>query len=177
MTHTDPADRHAALQLLRELGAPQRLVRHGEIVSEVAALISDMMSRHGVEHDAALVVVGAVLHDAGKVIHPEELVGPGGEDGAAGERLLLHHGLSARLARVCRTHGSWDLGDIELEDLLVALADHLWKGERGDEIERLIVERVAPRLRITRWEAFLRLDPVFEEIAADGPARLARASR
>lgn len=174
-TSKDPRSLVEALNLLRSLGAPPRLVLHGEIVSEVAAAISHTTTRLGVTHDELFVVVGAALHDAGKIAHPEELTGTGREHEPAGEQLLLQHGLSPRLAKVCRTHGSWDQEAVSLEELLIAMADHLWKGTRGEQIERLVIDHVATRLGLDRWETFLRLDPVFEQIAADAPSRLARA--
>lgn len=175
MNSNDPSSAQAALALLRSLGAPQRLVMHGEIVSEVATHISCDLSKLGVEHDTALVVAGAALHDIGKIIYSEELYHPGREHEAAGERLLLDNGLSATLARVCRAHGKWDEAATSLEELLIAVADHLWKGTRCEQLEMLIIAEVSKRLLIDRWDAFLRLDPVFERIAAGGVERLARA--
>ena len=64
MALPEPASRAEALDLLRALGASHRLIRHGEIVSEVANEISNALARLGVASDQVLVVVGAALHDS-----------------------------------------------------------------------------------------------------------------
>src|SRR5688500_3013462 len=81
---SDLKTREAALMLLASLGAPRRLMIHAEIVSEVAAVLSRTLHALGVHHDADLVAVGAVIHDAGKIKHPEELAQPGREHETAG---------------------------------------------------------------------------------------------
>jgi HD domain len=173
--HTDPTSKDAAIDLLRALGAPSRLQQHGEIVAEVAFQLSDALSSAGIEHDGQMVLVGAALHDAGKIIHPEELDLPGHEHEAAGERLLLDHGISPRLARVCRTHGAWDDAELSLEELLISLADHLWKGTREPRPEAAIIATASAQVGIEEWEMLLKLDTEFERIAARGTARLAEA--
>jgi hypothetical protein len=171
----DPKSVSAALDFLRSLGAPPRLIRHSEIVAEVAVQISSGLTRLDVKHDEAFIAVAAALHDAGKIVHREELTGPGRLHESAGEKYLLSHDISPRLARVCRTHGSWNGAHVTLEEHLIALADHIWKGTRGEQIEKLIVEDVAARLCVDGWEALLMLDPELEKIAAAGSERLARA--
>lgn len=116
----------------------------------------------------------AVLHDAGKIVRPEELVGSGSAHEAAGERLLLAHGVPAELAHCCRSHAAWRELECSLDELLVALADTLWKGAREPELELVVIDRVAKQLGKDRWGVFVHLDTAFEEIAADGTARLAR---
>lgn len=170
-----PTSRDEAITLLRLLGAKPRLIRHGEIVSEIAEQLSRVMSCHGIEHDGTLVMVGAALHDAGKVVHPEELEQPGRQHETAGERLLLERGVSPTLARCCRTHGSWDAEGVSFEEMMIALADHIWKGSRSERLELFVVDEVARRLGIERWDAFLIVDPEIETIADSGAARLAQA--
>ena len=65
---------------------------------------------------------------------------------------------------------------IEIEDLLVALADKLWKGKRDDELERLVAEAIARDTEREAWDVVSALDSICEEIAAEGPARLARSA-
>ena len=175
MPPSDPSSREEALHLLRALGAKPRLVLHGATVSEVAVEVSTLLTRLGVKIDEVLVVTGAVLHDAGKIIHPEELDGPGRRHEDAGERLLQAHGVSPRLARVCRTHGAWDGPEVTLEEQIVALGDNLWCGRRTERLESLVGEAVSSQLGLDRWEAFLKLDPEYERIAAGASDRLARA--
>ena len=64
---------------------------------------------------------------------------------------------------------------VSLEELLVALADKLWKGVRKLELEERVIDRVAASLKTDRWDAFVELDNLFETIAADGTARLERS--
>jgi hypothetical protein len=170
-----PSSVEAAINLLRSLGAPPRLIRHGEIVASVAGLLSDVIADLGVAHDAKQVEIGAALHDAGKIINLNELDGPGSKHEADGEKLLLKHGVSPQIARFCRTHGLVSDPTLMLEDHLVIAADHLWKGKRSNPIESSITNAVAGRLQIEVWEAFLFLDPFFEQIAAGADERLAKS--
>lgn len=162
-----------ALTLLRDIGAPARLVRHVMLVGEAADALLGTFARHGVPLDEAFVRIGVVLHDVGKVIYQEELSRAGSAHEPAGERLLLDRGVSARLARVCRSHAQWQSLDASLEELIIALADKLWKGVRVPALEELVIERAA--LNRDKWDLFIPLDAAFEEIAAGGDNRLARS--
>jgi hypothetical protein len=161
--------------LLRALGAPERLSQHARLVGEAAAELLDGLAAAGVECDRVFVACGAALHDAGKVAVPRELSEPGSEHEAAGERLLLNRGVPAGLARVCRSHARWDAPGCTFEELVIALADKLWKGSRCEGLELAVIDAAAARLGKQRWEVFVALDEVFESVAADGPRRLARA--
>jgi hypothetical protein len=163
-----------ALILLKDAGAPSRLLRHAEVVAEVAAEVADAVAALGVGLDRGEVVVGAALHDAGKIVCPGELTGPGREHEAEGEALLLERGVSPRLARFCRTHGLPPGEMPVLEDLVVAVADKLWRGVRNEAAELALVDAVARRIGTDRWDVFTPLDDRFERIAAGGEARLAR---
>jgi hypothetical protein len=61
-----------------------------------------------------------------------------------------------------------------VEELLVALADKLWKGVGRQDLETRVVEAVARSVDKDRWELFIDLDSCFEVIAADGISRLKR---
>jgi len=65
--------------------------------------------------------------------------------------------------------------EVSLEELLVALADKLWKGVRHAELERRVIDGVAGRLGSGFWDVFLELDTTLEEIAAGGAERLERS--
>jgi hypothetical protein len=65
--------------------------------------------------------------------------------------------------------------DCSLEELLVALADKLWKGARHEKLERRVIEGVAGKFGKGVWDVFVELDTGFEEIAAGGAARLERS--
>ncbi len=165
-----------ASELLRRLGASPWLVRHHELVVEVASELLDGLSDHfDLDLDAELVLMGAALHDSGKILHPDEMSEPGHEHEAAGEALLIEHGVSADVARFCKTHGLRSDAKIELEDLLVALADKLWKGKRSQELEEATIELMTTRAGSQPWEAFNVADALFEAIANKGTDRLARS--
>ena len=89
--------------------------------------------------------------------------------------MLLDHGVPATIAKFCVTHASWDAPSVTLEDLLVALADKLWKGKRIDDLEQRAAQLIARTTKRESWEIFDLLDTICEAIAADGPARLARS--
>jgi hypothetical protein len=160
---------------LRTLGAPDRLIQHARLVGEVATELLDGLGAAGVECDRDFVACGAALHDAGKIAVPQELTEPGSAHEAAGELLLLGRGVPARLARVCRSHARWDEPGCSFEELVIALADKLWKGSRCEELELAVIDAAAARLGKKRGDVFLGLDEIFERVAASGPGRLARA--
>ena len=160
--------------VLASLGAPARLVTHGRLVSEAAAQLLDVLAEARVVVDTSWVLAGAVLHDAGKSLYPGELDGPGHSHEAAGEELLLRHGVAAHVARCCRSHAAWR-DAATLEELLVALADKLWKGVRVLELERLVIDRLTAASGAPAWDAFVRFDSAFEEIASGSGDRLARS--
>ncbi|MBL8944276.1 MAG: HD domain-containing protein, partial [Myxococcales bacterium] len=154
---------------------PPRLIRHGELVGEAADLLLARLRGLGVRVDGELVRLGAVLHDAGKVLHPLEFEQPGAEHEPAGEALLLEHGVSPAVARMCLSHARWSSMAVSLEELLVALADKLWKGARKPDLEQRVIDRVADAVGRARWDVFVELDTLFEEVAADGSKRLERS--
>lgn len=171
-----PSTSTEALDLLRDLGAPARLLRHAELVGEAAEGLLTALGAQGVAVHRGLVQVGAVLHDAGKILHPEELHASGDRHEAAGERLLRERGLPPEIARVCRSHAQWAALSPSFEELLVALADKLWKGVRHPELEDRVITEAAARRGVPKWDLFIALDGAFEAIAADGDARLARSA-
>lgn len=167
-----PEEAHA---LLRELGAPERLLTHARLVGEAAEALIVRLGALRVPLDVRLVRFGAALHDAGKVLHPAELGGAGGRHELDGEQLLLAHGVDPAIARCCRSHARWTEMDCTLEELVVALADKLWKGARVAPLEERVIDQVADQLGVGRWDVFVALDTAFEEIAAGGAERLARS--
>jgi putative nucleotidyltransferase with HDIG domain len=111
----------AARALLVRLNAPPKLQRHAELVLEAAEALLAALDDSTL--DAELVRAGAMLHDAGKTVHTSELEVSGSQHEPAGEKLLLEHGVEARIARCCVTHAKWTEPGLSLEELLVALAD------------------------------------------------------
>lgn len=164
-----------ALALLERLGAPPRLVRHHELVVEAANELVAGLQPFVSCFDVRTVLLGAALHDIGKILHPDEMSGPESRHELDGRDLLAVHGLNV-LARFAMTHAQWDDDALPLEDLLVALADKLWKGKRVAALEHRIVDRLSTRRGAPSWEVFTLADKVFERIAARRDERLARSA-
>ena len=171
-----PSSRAEAMRLLADVGAPLRLLRHAELVGEAADDLLAAFAKLKVPLDGEFVRVGVVLHDAGKSIHREELDGPGSAHEPAGERLLREHGATEDVARVCRSHAQWREVAVTLEELVIALADKLWKGARVAELEELVIDRAAAAAERDRWDLYPELDAVFELVAAGADQRLSRSS-
>jgi len=165
-------DRNEAFALLKDLGAPERLMHHARMVVQAAEQLLLEFQGLAVPIDIQSVALGTILHDAGKTLHPTELSGPGSLHEKAGEALLLSRGVQPSVARCCASHGAWQLPDVSLEERLVALADKLWKGKREEALELNIIDEAAARLNVSRWDVFERLDSAFEKIAAAGPERV-----
>jgi len=168
-------DRGDAYRLLHHLEAPDRLVRHAQLVLQAADELISEFDILGVTFDHRTVELGAVLHDAGKVRHPEELSAPGRLHEGAGEALLLAHGVQPEVARICASHGVLHLAETSFEERTVSLADKLWKGKRDDALEMSVIDEIAAKLGNSRWGVFERLDTAFEKIAAGGAERVRRS--
>jgi hypothetical protein len=164
-----------AHNLLLRMGAPQALVTHVRLVGEAAELLLTELRRLGVPHDADFVRVAVVLHDSGKILHPEELDGGGDEHERAGEMLLRAQSVDPALARCCISHARWAQMQCSFEELILALADTLWKGKRNAMLEKRVIELISERLGLAFWDLFIELDNNFESIAADGPTRVLRS--
>jgi hypothetical protein len=161
-----------ARALLVKLGAPQRLLTHTRLVGEAAELLLAQLCRLGLSPDADFIRVAVVLHDAGKILHPDELEAGGDKHEPSGEMLLLAQGVDPALARCCMSHARWAHMRCSLEELVVALADTLWKGKRNAALEKRVAEMIGERLGRGFWDLFIELDNCFETIAAAGTARL-----
>jgi HD superfamily phosphodiesterase len=165
--------------LLTELAAPPRLAAHLRLVHDVAyRIIDDLRDAYpALAVDRELVLFGAATHDIGKTVHFEELSGPGSRHEQAGYELLLAEGIDLHHARFARTHASWTAPDVAIEDLLVSLADKVWKAKRVPDLEDLIVARICAATGESPWQAFMALDDISTRIAGDADARLAFQAR
>ncbi len=157
-----------AVILVEATNAPPRLIVHLVLVHDVAHQLVDSLFKAwpGLRLDVHAVLFGAAVHDIGKVLHPEELIGPGHQHERAGRALLCELGLAPQLARFAETHASWHGATIEIEDLLVALADTCWKGKRDTELEQALTTRIVELTGAGFWEVYLALDDLIERIAA-----------
>ncbi|MFJ5922679.1 HD domain-containing protein [Kitasatospora sp. NPDC092948] len=163
--------------LLAELAAPPRLVAHLRLVHDVAVRLTDRLAAScpGLSFDRAAVLFGAATHDIGKAVHRAELSAPGSAHEPAGRELLLAAGVAPRLARFAAGHATWG-PDTGVEDLLVSLADKVWKNKRLPELEDLLVTALVRAGGGERWEAFLALDELLTEIGDGAEQRLAYQS-
>lgn len=175
-TGETPTSLAEALHLLRSLGAHPHLVQHHRLVSEAAREICVGLDAAGLGgFDRSQVEIGAALHDVGKVAHPNEMQGPGNQHERDGHALLIERGVEDRIARHAWMHAAWREID-QLEPLLVALADTLWKGKRIDELEHRVVQRLAERFERDLWDVWEPAVAVFDAGAAHGDARIARST-
>jgi hypothetical protein len=163
---------HEAYQFLQELGASSKLILHVKLVAEAVELLICTLHQLGVQIDEDFIRLGVAFHDAGKILHPGELVDKGNRHEADGESLLLMHGVDPKLARCCRSHAQWQTMECTFEELCVALADTLWKGKRNAQLEELFMKHLEMRSNKDYWKVFVEMDNCFETIASNGDSRL-----
>lgn len=163
------------VDLLQSLDAPPRLAAHLRVVHDVAVeLVEWMDHRHPrIAVDRAAVLFGAATHDIGKTVHTAELTGPGSSHEEAGRELLSAHGFGPDLARFAGTHASWTASGTTLEDLLVSTADKVWKNQRRQELEDLVIARLAQATGGQHWEEYLAFDDLLTRIGEGADGRLA----
>jgi hypothetical protein len=164
------------IALFEKTNAPPRLKAHLILVHDVAFRLIEKLglSFPGLRIDKDAVLFGAATHDLGKVIYPEELSKPGKQHEARGVDLLEDLGVSGERARFAYTHGNCNgSGLIRMEDLLVALSDHCWKGKRSTDLEDAIVAKLASDTGRESWECYAMLDEIVQTLAADADTRLA----
>lgn len=165
----------AVAALLDEVGAPPRLVAHLRAVHDVAVQLVDWVGRHcpALAVDREAVLFGAATHDIGKTLHPEELSGPGDRHEEAGRQLLLARGVRPEAARFAGTHASWGTPDADVADLLVSLADKVWKNKRVADLEDLVVAELSRAGGRPVWQEFLDLDEFLTGLGEGADLRLA----
>ena len=159
--------------LCEKLQAQPKLLRHLQVVHDVATDLVEGLHRlfPKLVFDGDAVLFGAATHDLGKVLRNNELTGAGSNHEVDGPIVLQKAGVSPELSRFAGTHGTWN-GDLPLEDLLVALADALWKG-RLPQLEDIVARKIAAMLGVQEWEVFFFVDELANELSADGQERLA----
>jgi hypothetical protein len=161
-------------QLLVGNNAPPRLRAHLTLVHDAAQSLTAGICATWpeVRFNKEEVVFGTATHDIGKIVYPEELHSPGHAHEEAGVQLLLQSGVAENLARFARSHGQWKEQEVDLEDLLVALADKIWKGKRDDTLEQTVAELIAARSGEEVWKVWLQMDNLLSELAASADERL-----
>ena len=155
------------LELCERVEAQPELVEHLTLVHDCAVRLTRLFARAfpQIVFDREAVLYGAAIHDLGKVWWPDELVRLGRVHENEGQALLEKVGVPPQYCRFARTHGSWDHEIVELEDLLVALADHAWRTSKDEVLEGIVSALIAQMLAIPQWEAWMRLDEVLTKVA------------
>jgi len=159
--------------VFQNLEIPQRLYAHLMIVHDVANKLLEEINRtwENLNIDKNLVLFGAATHDIGKTIYTNELSGAGHKHEQAGLQLLLSVGVSEEKSKFTVSHSSWSESST-LEELLVSLADKIWKGSRIQDLEDLLIERISTETKTERWEVFSLLDSIIDDITKDADERL-----
>jgi hypothetical protein len=62
---------------------------------------------------------------------------------------------------------------VNLEDLLVALADKCWKGQRVDKLESKITALLSAASNKPEWACYAELDEILQGVTKNADARLA----
>ena len=55
---------------------------------------------------------------------------------------------------------------------MFSLADKIWKGSRIQDLEDLLIEKIASEIKTEHWEIFSLLDSIIENITKDADKRL-----
>ena len=154
--------------------APLRLVKHLRLVYTTAKVLVDALESQwpNMNLNNQLICTGAAIHDIGKVLKPSEIYDKGKEHERLGESLLLEYGFDAEVARFAQTHGNWNTDKVILEDLLVTLADKIWKGNRIIALEEKVGHSIAQQLKVDYWDVYTALDKIIERIALSADERL-----
>lgn len=164
-----------AQTILAKYAAPPRLIAHLIVVHDVAVQLIEYLAiawPH-LAYSQQDVLLGAATHDIGKVVYPDELTGPGTHHEEVGPQLLLESGFTASSARFARTHARWQQdASAQLEDLLVAFADTIWKSKRDTALEQTLVSSIARQSQEEIWEVYIKLDEVAAELAQGAHERI-----
>ncbi|MCS7096486.1 MAG: TIGR00295 family protein [Candidatus Bathyarchaeota archaeon] len=167
--------REQAMQLLREAGCPDNVIKHCEAVTELALEIAKNCKEKGVNVNLSLVEAGALLHDIGRskthtVHHAIE-----------GANLAESLGLPMPIVSIIKRHVGggitpeeaeklgWPRGDYTphtLEEKIVAYADKLIEGSKRVPIE-VTLERFSKELPPDAVERVKKLHEEMTRIIGD----------
>lgn len=161
--------------ILAKYAAPPLLVAHLIVVHDVAVQLIEQLAVAWplLVYDRQGVLIGAATHDIGKTAYPDELSGPGTRHEEIGPQLLLESGFPETIARFARTHARWQEDiSVQLEDMLVAFADTIWKGKRDAILEQAIAAQIADQCQEEIWAIYLKLDDIAAELAQGAHERI-----
>lgn len=169
----------AIQSLLDELDCPGLLQRHLILVYNTA---SDLTQKMKLEFPAFNlledeIAFGAATHDIGKIIEKAELSEKGNRHEQMGYNILINYGIADNLARFTKTHGDWKNDQVKTEDLIVSLADKIWKGQRIDALEERLIAAISTAINEDYWTVYSKMDRIITEISAGADIRLDWQSR
>jgi uncharacterized protein (TIGR00295 family) len=170
-------DEKKCLEILREEGVNNSVLKHVTKVAEVAKDLTEKIKAKGHVVDEELVVAGALLHDVGRAVTHDV------SHGVIGGQIIRRRKLGEKLARVVERHvgggisseeaadlklGSLNLTPETLEEKIVCYADKLVDGDKRIEFQETL-EYFAEKLgaehpAIRRLE---ELDAFFREILSE----------
>ena len=161
-------------ELLEILNSPVRLIRHLSIVHSTAFEILTQLKVEWptLKLNQELILFGAATHDIGKTEIADELFERGIKHELTGKTILMDHGFTDEQSRFAKTHGNWQEKSLEIEDLLVALSDKIWKGSRVDDLEKLFGQKLSSMLNCDYWDIYGKLDSILSKIALGADERL-----
>ena len=160
--------REQAIELLRKNNCPPEVIRHCEVVADLALEIAQKLQNKGLKVDMHLVEIGALLHDIGRSKSHSV------DHGLVGAEIVLSVGLPEALARIIKRHVGGGITEQEatyfgwpkdvyvpetLEEKIVSYAD-----KRIDNGKRVSIEMEIARLSAEHKEAAERVRNLHEEI-------------
>ena len=153
---------HSEVEVIfKELAIPPRLYAHSLLVHDVANKLAEAITStwENLNIDKNSVLFGAAIHEKGHK-HEQE-----------GKRLLISLGVPEEKAKFAVTHATW-FEKSTIEELIVSLADKVWKGSRIQDLEDLLIEKISTKTKTEHWAIFCLLDSIIEDITKDADKRL-----
>lgn len=86
--------------------------------------------------------------------------------------MLVDYGIKENLARFTITHSNWENENLKIEDLIVSLADKIWKGQRIDNLEEKVIAKISLFTNIDYWTVYLKIDNIISQIINGSDKRL-----
>ena len=160
--------------LLVQNAAPMLLERHLTIVYNVGIelTIKLMQAWPNLNVVREEILFGTATHDIGKMFETNELGHSGNLHEQVGYEFLVRQGIPENLARFAKTHGDWRDENLKVEDLIVSLADKIWKGKRIDELEERLATMISKDLDLDYWDVTMKLDSIISRIIIGADKRL-----
>ncbi len=160
--------------ILDNLHCPILLNRHLILVYNVSKVLTKKILYEfpNLRLNEDEILFGAATHDIGKIIEKKELREKGNIHEETGYKILIDYGINENLARFTITHGSWENENLRIEDLIVSLADKIWKGQRIDKLEEKLIKEISTLINLDYWDTYLKLDSIISEIIIGADKRL-----